>query len=263
MRKPILAANWKMYKTAAEAKEFADQLLSYLQEGASLKQPIQEQVEILVCPPFTALSAFAAATQGTAVAVGGQNLYPRKEGAFTGEVSPLMLKAEGASYVIIGHSERRQILGEADELLNEKVKAALEYGLKPILCVGETLEQRRRGETADFCRGQLAAALAGLDQAVCDTLVVAYEPIWAIGTGESASPQDAQETIALLRQWLAEAYGPAAAAKVRIQYGGSVKPENVAGYLAMPDIDGALIGGAGLQASSFWKMLQAAADLGV
>lgn len=260
MRKPILAANWKMYKTAAEAKEFADQLLSYLQEQSS-QYLLQEQVEILVCPPFTALPAFAAATKGTAVATGGQNLYPRKEGAFTGEVSPLMLKAEGASYVIIGHSERRQILGETDELLNEKIKAALEYGLKPILCVGETLEQRRRGETAAFCRGQLAAALSGLGPEVCDTLVVAYEPIWAIGTGESASPQDAQETIALLRQWLAETYGPDEAAKVRIQYGGSVKPENVAGYLAMPDIDGALIGGAGLQAASFWQMLQAVAAL--
>jgi triosephosphate isomerase len=256
MRQPILAANWKMYKTGAEAGEFAAQLLSYLRE-----QPLGDKVEILVCPPFTALSAFCAATKGTAIKAGGQNLYPRKEGAFTGEVSPLMLKAEGASYVIIGHSERRQILGEKDELLNEKIKAALEYGLKPILCVGETLEQRKRGETAAFCRQQMAAALAGLGQDVCDTLVVAYEPIWAIGTGESASAQDAQETIALLRHWLKEAYGQAAAAKVRIQYGGSVKPENIAGYLAMPDIDGALIGGAGLQAPSFWQMLQAAANL--
>jgi triosephosphate isomerase len=255
MSKPILAANWKMYKTGAEAQEFAAQLLSYLRE-----QPLQDKVDVLVCPPFTALSAFCAVTKGTAIQAGGQNLYPRKEGAFTGEISPPMLKAEGASYVIIGHSERRQILGEKDELLNEKIKAALEYGLKPILCVGETLEQRKRGETASLCRRQMAAALAGLGPEVCDTLVVAYEPIWAIGTGESASTEDAQETIALLRLWLKEAYGPAAAG-VRIQYGGSVKPENVAGYLAMPDIDGALIGGASLQAPSYWQMLQAAAAL--
>ncbi|MCL1848960.1 MAG: triose-phosphate isomerase [Clostridiales bacterium] len=256
MRKPILAANWKMYKTAAEAQAFATELLANLKG-----QALQDDVEILVCPPFTALPAFAQAVKGTPVMVGGQNMYPKNEGAFTGEVSPAMLVAEGAAYVIIGHSERRQIMGEQDAFLNEKVKSALEYGLKPILCVGETLEQRQRGETADFCQGQLAAALDGFGPEICDTLVIAYEPIWAIGTGVNASSDDAQETIGVLRQWLKSAYGDGAADKVRIQYGGSVKPENVEGYLAMPDIDGALIGGAGLVAESFWSMLQTAATI--
>ena len=256
MRKPILAGNWKMYKTGADAKAFAAELLANLKG-----QPIQDKVDILICPPFTVIPAFAEATKGTAVMTGGQNLYPKKEGAFTGEVSPAMLVAEGASYVIIGHSERRQIMGEQDEFLNEKIKAALEFGLKPILCVGETLAQRKAGETAELCRKQLSADLAGFGADICDTLVVAYEPIWAIGTGENASADDAQETIGVIRQWLKAAYGDPAADKVRIQYGGSVKPENVKGYLAMPDIDGALIGGASLTASSFWQMLQVAAEI--
>ena len=256
MRKPIMAANWKMYKTAAEAKAFAGQLLDYLKGEA-----LQDKVDIVVCPPFTALPAFAEAVKGSPIFTGGQNMYPVKEGAFTGEVSPAMLLAEGAAYVIIGHSERRQIIGEQDAFLHEKIKVALEFGLKPILCVGETLEQRQRGETADFCAGQLAAALAGFDAGICDTLVVAYEPIWAIGTGVNASSDDAQETIGVLRQWLKTTYGDTAAEKVRIQYGGSAKPENVEGYLAMPDIDGALIGGAGLVAESFWQMLKTASAI--
>jgi len=245
-----------MFKTASEGKAFAAELLSYFKEEA-----LQERVDILVCPPFTALPTFAEAVEGSPVMVGGQNLYPKKEGAFTGEVSPVMLTAEGAAYVIIGHSERRQILGEPDAFLHEKIEAALEFGLKPILCVGETLEQRQRGETADFCQGQLAAALAGFGADICDTLVIAYEPIWAIGTGVNASTDDAQETIGVLREWLKAEYGEAGAEKVRIQYGGSVKPENIEGYLAMPDIDGALIGGASLVAESFWTMLKTAAAI--
>ena len=256
MRKPILAANWKMYKTAAEGSAFAAQLLGYLKEEA-----LQDKVDILVCPPFLALPAFAEATKGSPVMTGGQDVYPAVEGAFTGEVAPGMLLAEGASYVIIGHSERRQIIGEKDEFLNQKIKAAVEAGLKPILCVGETLEQRQAGETNAFCRGQLAAALDGFGAEICDTLVIAYEPIWAIGTGVNASTEDAQETIGVLRQWLRDTYGDAAAESVRIQYGGSVKPENVESYLAMPDIDGALIGGASLVAESYWQMLQTAAAL--
>ena len=256
MRKPILAANWKMYKTSAEAEAFAAELLGYLKAEA-----LQDKVEILVCPPFLSIPAFASATKGSPVMTGGQDLYPASEGAFTGEVSAVMLLAEGASYVIIGHSERRQIIGEQDAFLNEKIKAAREAGLKPILCVGETLEQRQAGETTDFCRGQLAAALEGFGKEVCDTLVIAYEPIWAIGTGVNASIDDAQETIGVLRQWLRDTYGDEAAEKVRIQYGGSVKPENVKDYLAMPDIDGALIGGASLVAESYWQMLQTAAAI--
>ena len=256
MRKPILAANWKMFKTSAEAKDFASKLLGYLKDD-----PIQDKVDILVCPPALVLGAFAGAVKGSPVLTGGQNIYPKKEGAFTGENSPDALKAEGAEYVIIGHSERRQIFGEQDAFLNEKIKAALEFGLKPILCVGETLEQRQRGETADFCQGQLAAALKGFDKGICDTLVIAYEPIWAIGTGVNASAQDAKETIGVLRQWLAKTYGDDNAEKVRIQYGGSVKPDNIDGYLAAADIDGALIGGAGLVAESFWQMLKVAAAI--
>ena len=255
MRKPIMAGNWKMYKTGADAEEFAAELLRYLNE-----EPLQDRVDVLICAPAITLPAFVGATKGTAVMAGGQNLYPKKEGAFTGEISPAMLKAEGASYVIIGHSERRQIFGESDAFLNEKIKAALEYGLRPILCVGETLEQRKNGETAELCRKQLNAGLAGFGPEICDTLTIAYEPIWAIGTGENASAEDAQETIGVIRQWLKSAYGDAAADKVRIQYGGSVKPENAFGYLTMPDIDGALIGGASLTAASFWQMLKAAAE---
>jgi len=255
MRKPIIAANWKMYKTAVEARVFAGELLANLQ-----KEPLQDKVDIVVCPPFTALAAFTEAVKGSPVMTGGQNMYPKAEGAFTGEIAPPMLVAEGASHVVIGHSERRQIFGEQDALMNEKLKATFAYGLKPILCVGETLEQRQRGETAAFCSGQLGAALDGLGKDVCDTLIIAYEPIWAIGTGVNASADDAQETIGLLRQWLKSAFGSEGAEQVRIQYGGSVKPENIGSYLAMPDIDGALIGGASLSASSFWQMLRTAAQ---
>ena len=253
MRKLILAANWKMYKTTAEAEAFASELVGYLD-----REGLSEAVEILVCPSAITLPTFAKAVKGSAVLVGGQNCYPKNEGAFTGETSPATLKVEGATYVIIGHSERRQIMAEQDAFLNAKIKAALEFGLKPILCVGETLDQRNKGETADFCRGQLAAALEGFGADICDTLVIAYEPIWAIGTGVNASADDAQDTIGGLRQWLVESYGQAAAEKVRIQYGGSVKPENVKSYLSMPDIDGALIGGASLVAESFWQMLKEA-----
>jgi len=256
MRTPILAGNWKMYKTAQEAKGFAVELLARLKE-----QPLHDKVDILLCPPFTALPAFVEAVKGSPVMTGGQNLYPKKEGAFTGEISPAMLKAEGASHVIIGHSERRQIFGEQDPQLNEKIKAAFEFGLIPILCIGETLEQRKRGETADLCRSQLAAGLQGLGSEVCDTLVIAYEPVWAIGTGENASADDAQETIGMIRQWLKATYGQEGADKIRIQYGGSVKPDNIDGYLSMPDIDGALIGGASLTPESFWQMLQKAASV--
>ena len=253
MRKLILAANWKMYKTCAEAEAFAAELVGYLD-----REGLSDKVEILVCPPAIALPTLAKAVEGTPVLVGGQNCYTKKEGAFTGETSPATLKAEGASYVIIGHSERRQIIGEQDAFLNEKIKAALEFGLRPILCVGETLDQRNNGETSDFCRGQLAAALEGLGPEICDTLVIAYEPIWAIGTGVNASTDDAQGTISVLRQWLVQTYGASAADKVQIQYGGSVRPENVKSYLSMPDIDGALIGGASLVAESFWQMLKQA-----
>jgi triosephosphate isomerase len=241
-----------MYKTTAEATAFAAELLALLKERGG------GQCEIVVCPPFTALAVLRDALAGSPVELGGQNLYPQKEGAYTGEISGSMLREAGASYAIIGHSERRQYFGESDAFLNEKVKAALSEGLKPILCVGETLAQRRGGEMASVCQGQLAGALAGLDPSICDTLVIAYEPVWAIGTGESAQAADAQETAGLLRQWLREAYGATAADQVRIQYGGSAKPENIAGYLAMPDIDGALIGGAGLKAASYWAMIQAA-----
>ena len=253
MRKPILAANWKMYKTNEEAKAFSEAFLAFLN-----KEEDDAAVEMLVCPAFTALPVLAEAFAASPVVLGGQNLYPQKEGAYTGEISPDMLRDAGATYVILGHSERRRYFQESDAFLNDKVKAALECGLKPILCVGETLEQRRAGKTAEICCGQLAGGLADLSGDICDSLVVAYEPVWAIGTGESANAADAQETIGVLRQWLRDAYGALAAEKVRIQYGGSVKPDNIAGYLAMPDIDGALIGGAGLAPDSFWAMVESA-----
>ena len=259
MRRPILAANWKMYKTGEEARAFAAELLPQL-PAAGISGGPEEAFgpEAVICPPFTALSTLAEALSGAPVALGGQNLYPQEQGAFTGEIAPAMLRDLGCTYVILGHSERRQYFGETDEFINQKVRAAFAAGLIPILCLGETLEQRQAGGSLRLCLEQLTAALAGVTKAEATGLVIAYEPVWAIGTGLSAEPEDAQELIGALRERLGELYGGEVAAAVRIQYGGSVKAENIAAYLAMPDIDGALIGGAGLDASSFARILKIA-----
>jgi len=243
MRKPIIAGNWKMYKTAGEAAAMVKEL-------AGLTAGITE-VETVVCPPFTALSTVLEAVQGSNIAVGAQNMHWEVQGAFTGEVSPVMLKDLGCKYVIIGHSERREYFGETDENVNKKVKAAFKYGLMPIVCVGEKLAQREQGITEQVVRNQVEKGIAGLDNDQAASLVVAYEPVWAIGTGKTASNEDARQVIGFIRNVISKIYGREIAAKIRIQYGGSVKPDNIAGLMQQEDIDGALVGGASLEAKSF------------
>ncbi|KKM10533.1 triosephosphate isomerase [Clostridiales bacterium PH28_bin88] len=248
MRKPVIAGNWKMYKTPSEARDLVEALKPLLAG--------QNNVEAVVCPPFTALETVNNLLQGTNIGLGAQDVYWEKEGAFTGEVSPDMLAAAGCRYVIIGHSERRQYFGETDETVNKKVKAAIAAGLIPIVCVGETLAQREVGETEQVCRTQVQGGLAGLSAPQVAAMVIAYEPVWAIGTGRTASAADAQEVIAGIRGVVAGMYGKEAADSLRIQYGGSVKPENIAELMAQPDIDGALVGGASLKAESFAKIVK-------
>jgi triosephosphate isomerase len=249
MRTPIIAANWKMHKTIAEANAFMEVFVPAIADLSG--------VEAVVCPPFTALAAVGAKLGGK-VALGAQNMYKEAQGAFTGEISAAMLKDLGVTYVILGHSERRTIFGETDELIGAKVKAALENGLTPILCVGETLEERESGQTDAVNKRQTLAGLAGLTPEQVATVVIAYEPVWAIGTGKSCNAAEANETIGAIRKVLAEAFGQAVADRVRIQYGGSVKPNNIGEYMAQPEIDGALVGGAALDPVSFAQICLAA-----
>lgn len=243
MRKPIIAGNWKMYKTVERAINLVGELAEIVSEV--------KDVEIVVCPPFTALDAVIDTAAGTNIEVGAQNMHWETEGAFTGEISPLMLKQMGCSYVILGHSERRQYFGETDENVNKKLKSSFKYQLVPIVCVGETLEQREQGITEQVIRTQVEAGLANLDNSEVSGLVVAYEPVWAIGTGKTASNSDAQQVIGFIRKTIAEMYGSDLAEQVRILYGGSVKPDNIKGLMEEKDIDGALVGGASLEAQSF------------
>jgi len=246
MRTTLVAGNWKMHKDHREAVELVRELDGLL---AGL-----EGVEVAVCPPFTALSDVARTLEdsGSPILLGAQDVYPAPEGAFTGEISPRMLRALGVRYVIVGHSERREIIGEKDDLVAAKARAVLEEGMVPILCVGETLEEREEGKAVSKVQGQLEAALsAWTGDEVSTGLVIAYEPIWAIGTGRTATPEDAQEMNSFIRGWLAERFGQDAASEVRILYGGSVKPDNAGELMAMPDIDGALVGGASLKAGDF------------
>jgi triosephosphate isomerase len=248
-RTPIVAGNWKMNTTVAEGLALVDQMLPRLQTFNS--------VERVVCPPFVSLAAIAERLRGTEVKVGAQNLHPEPKGAFTGEIAPGML-ADLAQYVILGHSERRQYFGEDDAFINRKLLAAHAAGLTPILCVGESLEQNERGETERVVSTQLRAALSGVDRV--SELIVAYEPIWAIGTGRAATPEGANATIALIRQTVGEVAGTGAASAVRIQYGGSVTAENFEAFIAQSDIDGALVGGASLRADQFVEIVRLAAE---
>jgi triosephosphate isomerase len=250
MRTPLIAGNWKMYKTVGEAVELVQALLEGVEIGYT------QDREVLVCPPFTALYPLAPLLAESSLALGAQNMYYEAEGAFTGEVSPVMLRDIGCQYVILGHSERRQIFGEDDALINKKVHAALEHGLVPILCVGETKPQRDAGDAETVTLGQLRAGLEGLSDEQLQNLVLAYEPVWAIGTGETATPADAQAMHAAIRQALSSDYGQHVADAVRVLYGGSVKPDNVDALMAQPDIDGALVGGASLKAESFLHIVQ-------
>jgi triosephosphate isomerase len=246
-RRPIIAANWKMHKTHLEAIQ-AVQKLSYL-----LDQDDAERVEVVVCPAFTALRAVETLINSDRLpyALGAQDVHPKEKGAFTGEVSPVMLKALEVKYVIVGHSERRQLFGEDDALVNEKVRAVFAHGMTPILCVGETLQERDLGNTEEKVTGQVRAGLTGVDAADAGRLVLAYEPIWAIGTGRNAEPADAGEVIELIRGTVARLVGDATAATVRIQYGGSVKAGNIRDFMAHPEVDGALVGGASLDPEEF------------
>ncbi|HEY5943040.1 MAG TPA: triose-phosphate isomerase [Solirubrobacterales bacterium] len=246
-RTPYIAANWKMQKTVAEAAEFVDALLPRI---------AATQSDVVICPPFTALTAVVERRYGTAVKVAAQNMHEEDSGAFTGEVSAPMLVELDVEAVVLGHSERRQYFAETDEALARKVPAALAAGLEPILCVGESEEARDAGETEEVLERQLQADLAGIEAGQIENVVVAYEPIWAIGTGRTATPEQAQEACAFIRDVL-RARG-AAADRVRILYGGSVKPANAVELMALPDVDGALVGGASLDAEDFAAIVDAA-----
>ncbi len=243
MRTPLIAGNWKMYKTAGESAAFVKEFLPLV---AGVRG-----VEIVLAPPFPSLSIVASLTRGTNIGVASQNVHFATEGAYTGEVSPAMVRDAGARYAIIGHSERRQYFSESDDSVNLKVKAALATGLLPILCLGETLQEREAGKTFEVSGRQLRAGLEGIAGAEGGKVVVAYEPVWAIGTGKTATPEQAQEVHAFLRGILKELWGADPADSVRILYGGSVKPENIADLMSKADIDGALVGGASLKANAF------------
>ncbi len=247
MRIPLIAGNWKMYKTIGEAVELVEGLLAGLGE-------VKDR-EVLVCPPFTALHSLSPLLENTSIKLGGQNMYYEQQGAYTGDISPLMLKDVGCSYVIIGHSERRQVFGEDDALVNRKILSALSNDLLPIMCVGESKPQRDAGRAEEVVVEQVHVGLANVTAEQMRRVVIAYEPIWAIGTGDTATPDDAQAMHAAIRRTLTEMYGNDTAQAVRIQYGGSVKPGNVDELMAQPDIDGALVGGASLKAEDFLRII--------
>jgi triosephosphate isomerase len=248
--KKFVAGNWKMFTTAATAKRLAAEVVQGL--------GTEDRVAVAVCPPFPYLMPVAEVLRGSHVALGGQNLYPEKEGAFTGEVSPMMLLDVGCRYVIVGHSERRHKLGETDSFINRKVKAALATGLQVILCVGETLQERQANRTEPVLKSQLEGSLAEVDGRGLSRLVVAYEPVWAIGTGQNATPAQAQEAHAFIRREIAARFGEESARALPIQYGGSVKADNAASLMRQPDVDGALVGGASLNAEQFLAIVRAA-----
>jgi triosephosphate isomerase (TIM) len=248
-RKKFIAGNWKMYTSLAQAKELA---------AAVAKGVASDSVTVAVCPPFPWLSAVVEVLKGSRVAVGAQDCHYEKEGAFTGSVSPQMLLNAGCKYVIVGHSERRHGLGEGDELLNKKAKAALAGGLEVIFCIGELLAERESNKTESVLHRQLTAGLAALTPTQMAKLAIAYEPVWAIGTGKVATDQQAQDAHAFVRKTVAGLFGQSVADALTIQYGGSVKPENAAGLMAQPDVDGALVGGASLKADSLLGIIKAA-----
>jgi triosephosphate isomerase (TIM) len=249
MRKPIIAGNWKMHKTLSEAKSFVEELKGLV--------PAKDKVESVICAPALFLESLVSTAKGSDVGIGAQNMHFEESGAFTGEISPVALSDLGVNYVILGHSERREMFNETDEAVNKKTLAAFQHKLTPIVCCGETLEQREAGQTNELVGNQVKVALTGLTDEQMKQTVIAYEPIWAIGTGKSSSAEDANEVCAYIRQVVAEQFSQEVAAAVRIQYGGSVKPGNIGEYMSQPDIDGALVGGAALEVSSFLQLLEA------
>ena len=248
MKRYLIAGNWKMNKTTGEAIELAQKLVESLKD-------VNDR-DILICPPFTALYSVYQVIKGTNIKLGAQDVFYENSGAFTGEISPIMLKDVGCEYVIIGHSERRHIIGETDELINKKIKAAINNGLKTILCVGELLEEREAGKTLEVVKTQIEKGLNGVSKEEMKNIVIAYEPVWAIGTGKTAKPEDAQEVHAYIRELLSKLYSKEIADETIIQYGGSVKASNIDSLMAMPDIDGALVGGASLIAEEFTRIVK-------
>ncbi|GAB4317916.1 MAG: triose-phosphate isomerase [Candidatus Sumerlaeia bacterium] len=246
-RTPVIAGNWKLNKTIGETLDFINAFLP-LAAGA-------QHCDIVICPPFTALSRAAERLRGSRIALGAQDCYWEEAGAFTGEVSPVMLKDAGCRYCIVGHSERRQYFGETDEGVNKKALALLRAGLTPIICVGELLAQREAGQTEQIVAAQIRGCLKGFSADQIRASIIAYEPVWAIGTGRAATPEMAQDVHVLVRNLLGELAGAATAADVRILYGGSVTPQNVKALMAQPDIDGALVGGASLKVESFSQLV--------
>jgi triosephosphate isomerase (TIM) len=249
MRKPIIAGNWKMHKTLPEAKKFIEDVNGLV--------PSNDKVESVVCAPALFLGQLVEAAKNHDLKIGAQNMHFEESGAFTGEISPKALEDIGVNYVIIGHSERREMFNETDETVNKKTLAAFKYNLTPIVCCGETLEQRENGETNELVASQVTKALEGLTEDQLKQTVIAYEPIWAIGTGKSSTAEDANETCGHIRKVLAERFSTEVAEAIRIQYGGSVKPGNIKEYMAQSDIDGALVGGASLETDSFLQLLEA------
>jgi len=247
-RLPFMAGNWKMNKTVEEALDLVRELKASL-SGV-------KAVEVAVAPPFTALYAIHKELEGSPIHLAAQNLYWEEKGAFTGEISPLMLKEIGCHYVILGHSERRQFFGEADETVNRRIKAALARGLKVIFCIGETLKEREEGKTFSVIERQVEGGLKGFGDQEMKNMVVAYEPVWAIGTGKTATPEQAEEVHRYIRGRLEKLYSREVSEEIRIQYGGSVTPENIKGLMNQPNIDGALVGGASLKADSFSKIVR-------
>ncbi len=248
-RTPLIAGNWKMHKTAGEAVALV---------RALRVEPLPPGVEIALCPPFTALGEVRRALEGSSLRLGAQDMHWEPQGAFTGEISPVMLRDLGCSYVIIGHSERRQFFAETDEAAARKVAAAFGHGVVPILCVGERLEEREAGQSDAVVTRQTDAGARGLDERQAATLVIAYEPVWAIGTGRSASGEEANRVIGIIRQALSGRFGADAASQTRILYGGSVTPDNAVEFSGQPEIDGALVGGASLDPQKFLRIVQAA-----
>lgn len=248
MRTPIIAGNWKMHNTMAAAAALVSELSALVKDASG--------VDIVVCPTFTALAAAAESAKGTNIHIGAQNMHWEAKGAFTGEISAEMLKEIGVEYVVVGHSERREYFGETDETVNKRVKAVLAAGMVPIMCCGESLETRDAGTTNAFVGAQIKAGLAGLTAEQVAGMVVAYEPIWAIGTGKTATSDQANEVCKFIRETIADLFGKDAAEKTRIQYGGSVKPSTIAELMGKSDVDGALVGGASLKADDFSKIVK-------
>ena len=245
MKKSLIAGNWKMYKTPSQSVEFVKLLLENLKE--------YEDREVLICPPFTSLFPVSHIIKNTSVLLGAQNVYFEEEGAFTGEISPLMLKDIGVEFVICGHSERRNIFGETDEMINKKIKKVAELGMKPILCIGEKLEEREAGKTFEVINYQLENDLESFEK--IENLTIAYEPVWAIGTGKTATPEDANKVQKFIRNLISEMYDTALAENIQILYGGSVKPENIDSLMAQKDINGVLVGGASLKVEAFKRII--------